>query len=314
MNYLEEYKKWCTEGIFDEETKKELKKIENDEKEIKDRFYKSLEFGTAGLRGVMGAGTNRMNKYTVTKATQGLANFIIKEKAQEKGVAIAYDSRNMSKEFSEYAALCLNANGIKTYIFETLRPVPELSFAVRKLNCISGIMITASHNPPKYNGYKVYWEDGAQITAPKDKEIIEEVKKVEDYSEIKKISKEIKEKEEIFKELGFNFEEFGINTVIIKSHPTWLKSNYEGDNLKYIVDLVIDSSKNFNKDRFLDSLAKMVSCKMSVKANEHLSMIEMEKLLDDLVKCDNPYNCCHGRPSIMKFTNYELEKMFRRVL
>lgn len=122
------------------------------------------------------------------------------------------------------------------------------------------------------------------------------------------------DKKSILEELGFKIEEFGINTVIIKSHPTWLKSNYEGDNLKYIIDLVIDSSKNFNKDKFLDSLAKMVSCKMSVKANEHLSMIEMEKLLDDLVKCDNPYNCCHGRPSIMKFTNYELEKMFRRVL
>lgn len=122
------------------------------------------------------------------------------------------------------------------------------------------------------------------------------------------------DKKSVLEELGFKIEEFGINTVIIKSHPTWLKSNYEGDNLKYIVDLVIDSSKNFNKDRFLDSLAKMVSCKMSVKANEHLSKMEMEKLLKDLVKCDNPYNCCHGRPSIMKFSNYELEKMFRRVL
>ena len=190
MKYLEEYKNWCNIPIFDEKIKNELKEIENNEKEIEDRFYKSLEFGTAGLRGIMGAGTNRMNKYTIMKATQGLANFIIKEKGQNKGVAIAYDSRNMSKEFSKYSALCLNANGIKTYVFDSLRPVPELSFAVRKLGCIAGIMITASHNPPKYNGYKVYWEDGAQITSPKDKQIIAEVNNVEDYEEIKIITKQ----------------------------------------------------------------------------------------------------------------------------
>ena len=249
MNYLEEYKKWCTEEIFDEETKKELKKIENDKKEIKDRFYKSLEFGTAGLRGVMGAGTNRMNKYTVTKATQGLANFIIKEKAQEKGVAIAYDSRNMSKEFSEYAALCLNANGIKTYIFETLRPVPELSFAVRKLNCISGIMITASHNPPKYNGYKVYWEDGAQITAPKDKEIIEEVKKVEDYSEIKKISKEEAVKNGLYNVIGKEIDDEYIKEI--KKHRA-LETTYEYlNNIKeigYSKDEILELIKEVTKD------------------------------------------------------------------
>lgn len=190
MNYLEEYKKWVNSEIFDEEIKQELKSIENNNKEIEERFYKNLEFGTAGLRGIMGAGTNRMNKYTVMKATQGLANFIIKENGQNKGVAISYDSRNMSKEFSEYTALCLNANGIKTYIFDSLRPVPELSFALRYLGCIAGIMITASHNPPQYNGYKVYWEDGAQITAPKDKQIIEEVNKVEDYEEIKTIERQ----------------------------------------------------------------------------------------------------------------------------
>ena len=190
MNYLEEYKKWMESNFIDEETKKELKNIENDEKEIQDRFYKNLEFGTAGLRGVIGAGTNRMNKYTVSKATQGLANFIIKENGQARGVAIAYDSRNMSKEFSEIAANCLNANGIKTYVFEELRPVPELSYAVRKLGCIAGIMITASHNPPKYNGYKVYWEDGGQIVAPKDKAIIEEVNNVEKYEDAKKMNKE----------------------------------------------------------------------------------------------------------------------------
>ena len=190
MNYLEEYKKWIDSSFIDKETKKELKDIEDNEKEIEDRFYKNLEFGTAGLRGVIGAGTNRMNKYTVSKATQGLANFIIKENGQNKGVAIAYDSRNMSKEFSEIAANCLNANGIKAYVFEELRPVPELSYAVRKLGCIAGIMITASHNPPKYNGYKVYWQDGAQIVAPKDKAIIAEVNNVQNYEDAKTMDKE----------------------------------------------------------------------------------------------------------------------------
>ena len=190
MNYLEEYKKWMESSFIDEETKNELRNIKDDDKEIQDRFYKNLEFGTAGLRGVIGAGTNRMNKYTVSKATQGLANFIIKENGQARGVAIAYDSRNMSKEFSEIAANCLNANGIKAYVFEELRPVPELSYAVRKLGCIAGIMITASHNPPKYNGYKVYWEDGAQIVAPKDKLIIEEVNNIQNYEEAKTINKE----------------------------------------------------------------------------------------------------------------------------
>ena len=201
MGYKEEYIKWCEDSLFDEKTKEELKNIKNEE-EIKDRFYKSLEFGTAGLRGVIGAGTNRMNKYTVGKATQGLANFIKKEKAEGRGVAIAYDSRHMSKEFSEVTALCLNANGIKTYVFESLRPVPELSFAVRKLNAIAGIVITASHNPPEYNGYKVYWEDGAQIVSPKDKQIIDEVNAVEDYKDIKTISKEEATKKELYNVIG----------------------------------------------------------------------------------------------------------------
>ena len=190
MDYLEEYKKWINSSFIDEDTKNELRNIENNEKEIEDRFYKNLEFGTAGLRGIIGAGTNRMNKYTVSKATQGLANFIIKEKGQDRGVAISFDSRHMSKEFSEIAANCLNANGIKAYVFEELRPVPELSYAVRKLDCIAGIMITASHNPPKYNGYKVYWEDGAQIVAPKDKLIIEEVNNVQNYEDAKTMNKE----------------------------------------------------------------------------------------------------------------------------
>ena len=190
MNYLEEYKKWCESPEFDEQTKKELLEIQNDEKEIEDRFYKELEFGTAGLRGVIGAGTNRMNKYTVGKATQGLANYILEQGTEKKGVAISYDSRRMSKEFSMQTALILCANGIKTYLFESLRPVPELSFAVRELKCTAGIMITASHNPPKYNGYKVYWDDGAQIVAPRDKDIIAKVRAVETFSEIKEMSEE----------------------------------------------------------------------------------------------------------------------------
>ncbi len=190
MNYLEEYKKWCEGPEFDDETKKELLAIKNDEKEIEDRFYKELEFGTAGLRGIIGAGTNRMNQYTVGKATQGLANYILEQGTENKGVAISYDSRRMSKEFSMQTALILCANGIKTYLFESLRPVPELSFAVRQLKCTAGIMITASHNPPKYNGYKVYWDDGAQIVAPRDKDIIAKVRAVENFSEIKTISEE----------------------------------------------------------------------------------------------------------------------------
>ncbi len=155
------YEKWCTDPYFDEETRKELLAIAGNEAEITDRFYRQLEFGTGGLRGVIGAGTNRMNIYTVRQATQGLANYILSQKGEDKGVAIAYDSRNMSPEFAREAALCLNANGIRTYLFESLRPTPELSFAVRTLKCISGIVITASHNPREYNGYKVYWEDGA---------------------------------------------------------------------------------------------------------------------------------------------------------
>lgn len=189
-NYEERYNEWLNNPVIDEESKKELLSLKGNDTEIEDRFYKDLEFGTAGLRGVIGIGTNRMNKYTVTKATQGLANYIVKQGGQERGVAIAYDCRIMSKEFSEETALCLNANGIKTYRFEDLRPTPELSYAVRELGCIAGIVITASHNPPEYNGYKVYWEDGAQIVEPTDKEIITEVNNVTDFSTIKTMSKE----------------------------------------------------------------------------------------------------------------------------
>lgn len=189
MNYREQYDFWLSDAYFDEVTKTELKSIADNEKEIEDRFYRELEFGTGGLRGVIGAGTNRMNIYTVRKATQGLANYIIKQGGKERGVAIAYDSRRMSPEFADEAALCLAANGIKAYVFDALRPTPELSFALRKLHCISGIVITASHNPPEYNGYKAYWEDGAQVTAPRDKEIIAEVKAVTDYHAVKTMDK-----------------------------------------------------------------------------------------------------------------------------
>lgn len=184
-DYLKRYEEWCSNPYFDADTQAELKSIAADDGEIKERFYKDLEFGTAGLRGVIGAGTNRMNIYTVRKATQGLANYIIKAGAKDRGVAIAYDSRRMSPEFADEAALCLAANGIKAYVFESLRPTPELSFAVRELKCIAGINITASHNPPEYNGYKVYWEDGAQITPPHDKGIMDEVLAVTDYTTMK---------------------------------------------------------------------------------------------------------------------------------
>ena len=188
-NYFEKYNEWLNDDCFDDETKKELDSIRDNEEEIKDRFYKELEFGTAGLRGVIGAGINRMNKYTVGRATQGLANFINKMKIENPSVVISYDSRHMSKEFSEIAALVLNANGIKVNLFDNLRPVPELSFSVRYLNATAGIMITASHNPPEYNGYKVYWSDGAQIVPPIDKGIIDEVLSIKDFSLIKTLNK-----------------------------------------------------------------------------------------------------------------------------
>ncbi len=190
MNYMDQYKFWLEDSYFDEGTKEELRKIADNQAEIEDRFYKDLAFGTGGLRGVIGAGTNRMNIYTVRKATQGLANYILKQGGVEKGVAIAYDSRYYSPEFADEAALCMAANGIKAYVFDELRPTPELSFALRTLGCISGIVVTASHNPPEYNGYKVYWEDGAQVTAPKDHEIIDEVEHVTDFHTVKTMSKD----------------------------------------------------------------------------------------------------------------------------
>ncbi|MBR2530801.1 MAG: phospho-sugar mutase [Lachnospiraceae bacterium] len=202
MGYMEQYRYWCEDEYFDDATKAELAKIKDNEDEIKERFYKDLEFGTGGLRGVIGAGTNRMNIYTVRRATQGLANYIIKQNAKDKGVAIAYNSRFMSPQFADEAALCLAANGIKAYVFETLRPTPELSFAVRCLGCVSGIVVTASHNPPEYNGYKVYWEDGAQITSPKDTDIIAEVASVTDYNDVKTMSKEQAIAEHLYNVIG----------------------------------------------------------------------------------------------------------------
>lgn len=213
MSYLQKYEYWCTSNTFDEATKKELLNIKNNENEIKERFYKDLEFGTAGLRGIIGAGTNRMNKYTVTKATQGLANYILKTGKADKGVAIAFDSRNFSPEFSMWAALCLNANGIKTYRFDTLRPTPVLSFAVRELGCIAGIVVTASHNPPEYNGYKVYWEDGAQIIPPIDDEIITEVNNIQDYSEIKMMDLDEAKEKGLYNVIGEDIDGKYINAL-----------------------------------------------------------------------------------------------------
>ena len=201
-NFKKNYESWCTSPIFDDATKAELKSLEGNEDEIFDRFYRELEFGTGGLRGVIGAGTNRMNFYTVGKATQGLANFINKQGAAAKGVAIAFDSRRMSPEFADTAACVLAANGIKAYIFDSLRPTPELSFALRTLGCTAGIVVTASHNPPEYNGYKVYWEDGAQITAPKDAQIIGEVNAIKDYAEIKKMTTEAAKEAGLYEVIG----------------------------------------------------------------------------------------------------------------
>ncbi|SEF50690.1 phosphoglucomutase [Eubacterium ruminantium] len=220
MNYREAYEKWLTDSYFDEDTKAELRSIADDEKEIEDRFYRSLEFGTGGLRGVIGAGTNRMNIYTVRQATQGLANYIIMNNGQEKGVAIAHDSRLFSPEFAREAARVLNANGIKTYLTEALRPTPYLSFAVREFGCIAGIMITASHNPREYNGYKVYWEDGAQIVPPHDKGILAEVAKVTDFKDVKTMDEDDARAIGLFNVIGTDFDDKYIDEVKKQSiHP-----------------------------------------------------------------------------------------------
>ncbi|MCB5747184.1 phospho-sugar mutase [Intestinibacter bartlettii] len=196
MNYMEIYNQWLESDYFDADTKKELENIKGNEKEIEDRFYTDLEFGTAGLRGIIAAGTNRINIYTVRRATFGLANYIIKnttEEEKERGVVIAHDNRHMSREFCLEAANTLAACGIKAYIFDSLRTTPELSFAVRKLHTIAGIVITASHNPPEYNGYKVYWEDGAQVMPEIASAITAEVNAITDYSTIPTIKDEQKD-------------------------------------------------------------------------------------------------------------------------
>lgn len=252
MDYLEEYKRWCTNDVFDEETKAELESIKNDEGEIEDRFYKELEFGTAGLRGVIGAGTNRMNKYTVGKATQGLANYIVKQGTQSRGVAISYDSRHKSKEFSLQTALILNANGIKTYLFENLRPVPELSFAVRELGCTAGVMITASHNPPKYNGYKVYWDDGSQIVAPRDKDIIQKVREINDYGQIKEITRKEAEELGLFNVIGSEMDDKYLNVLKSKVlNPDIVKE--QGKTLK-VVYTPLHGTGNTIAERLLNEI------------------------------------------------------------
>ena len=233
MGYRELYESWLSNPYFDEDTKEELRAIADDENEIKERFYKDLEFGTAGLRGIIGAGTNRMNIYTVRKATQGLANYILTQGKQNQGVAIAYDSRNMSIEFANEAALCLAANGIKAYVFESLRPTPELSYAVRKLGCTAGINITASHNPPEYNGYKVYWEDGAQITPPHDAGIMDEVKQVTDYGQVRTMDAEAALLAGLYQSIGLDIDmEYMEELQKIILHPEAIKAM--ADDLKIV--------------------------------------------------------------------------------
>ena len=234
MDYKKMYEEWLSNPYFDEATKAELTAIKDDENEIRERFYADLEFGTAGLRGVIGAGTNRMNIYTVRKATQGLANYICKQNRQAQGVAIAFDSRRMSPEFADEAALCLAANGIKAYVFESLRPTPELSYAVRKLGCVAGINITASHNPPEYNGYKVYWEDGAQITPPHDSGIMAEVKAVTDYNTVKTIDKADAQAAGLYVTIGADIDDSYIAELKKQvRHPEIIKEVQKGISIVY---------------------------------------------------------------------------------
>ena len=252
MDYKEIYESWLSNPYFDEETKAELKAIADDDNEIKERFYQDLEFGTAGLRGVIGAGTNRMNIYTVRKATQGLANYIIKAGKRSQGVAIAYDSRHMSPEFADEAALCLAANGIKAYVFESLRPTPELSYAVRELKCVAGINVTAIHNPPEYNGYKVYWEDGAQITPPHDTGIMDEVKAVTDYNTVKTMAKEDAVKQGLYQQIGKDIDDKYIEELK-KQVIHWDSIKEMGGKLK-IVYTPLHGTGNIPARRVLEEL------------------------------------------------------------
>ncbi|MEY8491973.1 phospho-sugar mutase [Lachnospiraceae bacterium 29-91] len=252
MDARKTYKFWLEDPYFDEDTKAELRGIAGDADEIEERFYRDLEFGTGGLRGIIGAGTNRMNIYTVRKATQGLANFIIKEHAEKKGVAIAFDSRNMSPEFAQEAALCLAANGIRAYIFPSLRPTPQLSFALRELGCTAGIVVTASHNPPEYNGYKVYWEDGAQITFPKDREIIGEVNAITDYGQVKTMGQEAAEAAGLYQVIGPDMDDKYMEALKkLAIHPEIMKE--EGRDLK-IVYTPLHGTGNLPVRRVLDEL------------------------------------------------------------
>ena len=252
MNYKESYNDWLENPYFDEATKEELRGIAGDEKEIEDRFYRELEFGTAGLRGVIGAGMNRMNIYTVRKATQGLANYICSLGVQDKGVAIAYDSRNMSPEFAQETALCLAANGVKAYMFDSLRPVPELSFTVRTLGCTAGVVITASHNPAEYNGYKVYWEDGAQITPPHDGGIMDQVRAVTDFTTVKTMDYDEAIKSGLLTIIGEDIDDLymaELKKVVL--HPETIAS--QADNLR-IVYTPLHGTGNKPVRRILDEL------------------------------------------------------------
>lgn len=252
MDYREVYEQWLANPYFDDATKEELKNIAEEENEIKERFYMDLEFGTAGLRGIIGAGTNRMNIYVVRRATQGLANYIAKVGKQSQGVAIAYDSRHMSPEFAQEAALCLAANGIKAYIFESLRPTPELSFAVRHLGCVAGINITASHNPPEYNGYKVYWEDGAQITPPHDTGIMGEVKAISDWNTVKTMDKAQAEKAGLYEVIGQKIDDAYMEELKKQViHQDAIEA--EGKNLK-IVYTPLHGTGNISARRILKEL------------------------------------------------------------
>lgn len=252
MEVREAYNLWLTDSYFDEDTRKELQAIGDDEKEIEERFGKELEFGTGGLRGIIGAGINRMNRYVVRKATQGLANYIKGQNAHGKGVAIAYDSRRKSDEFAKEAALCLAANGICAYVFPSLRPTPMLSFALRYLGCTAGIVVTASHNPAEYNGYKVYWEDGAQITAPRDKEIIEQVRGITDFRKVKTMGEEEAREQGLYKTIGSEVDDAYMEELKkLVIHPEILKE--EAGNLK-IVYTPLHGTGNFPVRRILKEL------------------------------------------------------------
>ena len=252
MDYKDVYQSWLDDPYFDEDTKAELRAIADDDHEIRERFYAPLKFGTAGLRGILGAGINRMNVYTVRQATQGLANYILKVHGEEKGVAIAYDSRHFSPEFADEAALCLAANGIKAYVFDSLRPTPELSFAIRYLGCISGINITASHNKPQYNGYKVYWEDGAQITPPHDTGIMDEVLKVNDWATVKTMDRADAEAKGLYQTIGKEVDDAFLDAVKAGvQHPEAITA--QGKDLK-IVYTPLHGTGNIPARRILKDL------------------------------------------------------------